>query len=290
MSRGDDKHIKLKKGDKIMMSATPIPGNEKAVINMMNDFVRQGIDVITNSDLDIHASGHAYQEDIKIMTALVKPEYVVPIHGEPIQRNANKKIMLEMGMPEEKVFMIDNGAVIELYDAGARIADKKLQLDTVMIDGLGMGHLSGEYVIKARKIMAEDGVLSLVFKVDTKTKDLVGNIQIESRGFVYSSEVQKVHTDIVEYSKKRYYTHLKVTTDVKMILRMIKDELGIFIEKNIGRVPMLMPMFVYINRDGATDGKSDTNAPDEAIVGMTLEEQGESHTSDYDVPVDPEND
>jgi sulfur relay (sulfurtransferase) DsrC/TusE family protein len=134
--------------------------------------------------------------------------------------------------------------------------------------------------------MAEDGVLSLVFKVDTKTKDLVGNIQIESRGFVYSGEVQKVHTDIVEYSKKRYYTHLKVTTDVKMILRMIKDELGIFIEKNIGRIPMLMPMFVYINRDGATDGKSDEAIGDETIVGMSIDEPSDVQTHDYDAPVD----
>lgn len=274
MSRGDDKNIKLKKGDQIMMSATPIPGNEKAVIGMMNDFVRQGIDVLTNSDLDIHASGHAYQEDIKIMTSLVKPEYVVPIHGEPVQRNANKKIMMEMGIPEENVFLIDNGGVIEMYDDTLRIADRRLELDTVMIDGLGMGHLSGEYVIKARKIMAEDGVLSLIFKIDTKSKELVGNIQIESRGFVYSSEVQRVHTDIVEYVKKRYYTHLRQTSDVKIILKMIKDELGGFIEKNIGRVPMLMPMFVYINRDAVKDeGRLDAMPADEAIVGMTIEEQ-----------------
>lgn len=275
ISRNEDKHIFLKPGDQILMSATPIPGNEKAVISMMNDFVRHGIEVITNSNLDIHASGHAYQEDIKIMTALIKPEYVVPIHGEPIQRNANKNVALEMGMPSQNVFLIDNGAVIEMYDEGLKVADRRMKLDTVMIDGLGMGHLSGEYVIKARKIMAEDGVLSLIFKVDTKTKELVGNIQIESRWFVYSSEVQKVHTDIVDFAKKRYYTHLKQTSDVKVILKMIKDELGSFIEKNIGRVPMLMPMFVYINRDAVKDDtKIDGMSADEAIVGMTIEEQG----------------
>ncbi len=275
ISRNEDKHIHLKPGDQILMSATPIPGNEKAVISMMNDFVRHNIEVITNANLDIHASGHAYQEDIKIMTALIKPEYVVPIHGEPIQRHANKLVNMEIGLPSEKVFLIDNGAVLEMYDEGVKVSDRKLKLDTVMIDGLGMGHLSGEYVIKARKIMAEDGVLSLIFKVDTKTRELVGNVQIESRWFVYSSEVQKVHTDIVEYVKKRYYTHLKQTSDVKMILKMIKDELSSFIEKSIGRVPMLMPMFVYINRDALADsGKIDGMTQDEAIVGMTIEEQG----------------
>ena len=276
ISRGEHPTVALKPGDQILMSATPIPGNEKAVITMMNDFVRKKIDVITNSDLDIHASGHAYQEDIKIMMSLVKPEYYMPIHGEPIQRNANKTIGLQMGIPEEKIFMVDNGAVLEMYDDVVKVAERNLKLDTVMIDGLGMGHLSGEYVMKARKIMSEDGVLSLIFKVDTKSKDLVGNIQIESRGFVYSSEVQRVHTDIVEFTKKKYYQHLKQTGDVKMILKMIKDELGEFIEKNIGRVPMLMPMFVYINRDAVKDeSKLDALSMEESIVGMTLEEQGE---------------
>jgi ribonuclease J len=131
ISRNEDKHVHLKSGDQILMSATPIPGNEKAVITMMNDFVRQGIEVITNSNLDIHASGHAFQEDIKIMTALIKPEYVIPIHGEPIQRNANKNVMLEMAIPSNNVFLIDNGSVIEMYDDGVRVSDKKLKLDTV---------------------------------------------------------------------------------------------------------------------------------------------------------------
>lgn len=163
------------------MSATPIPGNEKAVFSMMNDFVRQGIEVVTNAELDVHASGHAQQEDIKIMTSLLRPEYVLPIHGEPIQRNANKQIMISMNIPKEKILMIDNGAIVEMYDDGVKVSDKPLKLDTVMVDGLGMGHLSGEYVVKARKIMSEDGALALIFKVDTKTKELVGNVQIESR-------------------------------------------------------------------------------------------------------------
>ena len=188
---------------------------------------------------------------------------------------------MEMWIPSKNIFLIDNGAVIEMYDDGVKVSDKRMKLDTVMIDWLGMWHLSGEYVIKARQIMAEDGVLSLIFKIDTKSRELVGNVQIESRWFVYSSEVQKVHTDIVEFVKKRYYNHLKQTTDVKMILKMIKDELGSFIEKNIGRVPMLMPMFVYINRDAVKDeSKLDAMSADEAIIGMTIEEQGEDTKMD----------
>lgn len=263
------------------MSSSPIPGNEKAFFAMLNNLVKNNIDLVLNADMDIHTSGHAYQEDIKIMTSLIKPEYAVPIHGELIQRHAHKKLLKEIGMKDENIFLADNGTILEMYDDGIKMADKPLKLDTVMIDGLGMGHLSGEYVIKARQIMSEDGVLALIFKVDTKSRELVGNIQIESRGFVYSSEVQKVHTDIVDFVKKRYYNHLKQTSDVKMILKLIKDELGNFIEKNIGRVPMLMPMFVYINRDAVKDeSKLDAMSSDEAIVGMTIEEQGDDHKMD----------
>lgn len=281
ISRGEHPQIQLRPWDQILMSSSPIPGNEKAFFSMLNNLVKNNIDLVLNADMDIHTSWHAYQEDIKIMTSLIKPEYAVPIHGELIQRHAHKKLLKEIGLKDENIFLPDNGSIIEMYDDGVKLSDRPLKLDTVMIDWLGMWHLSGEYVIKARQIMSEDWVLSLIFKIDTKSRELVGNIQIESRGFVYSSEVQKVHTDIVEFVKKRYYNHLKQTSDVKIILKMIKDELSSFIEKNIGRVPMLMPMFVYINRDAVKDeSKLDAMSSEEAIVWMTIEEQWEDSHAD----------
>lgn len=280
MAKGEHQHVLLRQGDKIVMSATAIPGNERAVIDMINEFIKKGVDVIQNSDMDIHASGHGYQEDIKIMMSMLKPEYMVPIHGELFMRNANRRLGLELGIPTEKIFLIENGTVLEMYDNGVKVSDKKIRLDTVMIDGLGVGHLSGEYVMKARKIMADDGVLALIFKVDTKSKDLVGNIQIESRGFVYSSEVKKIHTNIVHFAQKKYYDNLRRVKDTKENLRILKDELTEYITKTIGRVPMILPMFVYINRDGSA---VDAMPEDEAILGMTLEEQG-----NVDETTDPE--
>jgi mRNA degradation ribonuclease J1/J2 len=120
--------------------------------------------------------------------------------------------------------------------------------------------------------MAENGVVSLIFKVDTKTRELVGNLQIESRGFVYSSEVKNVHTQIVEFARAKYNENLRKRMDVKDNLRLVKDALGEQITKIIGRVPMLMVMFVYINRE-AISGPEVTSG-DDPIVGMTLEEQG----------------
>lgn len=126
--------------------------------------------------------------------------------------------------------------------------------------------------MKARGIMAENGIVSLIFKIDTKSNELVGNIQIESRGFVYSSEVKSIHTQIVEFARAKYNEHHKKRMDIKDNLKQMKEDLGEYIEKIIGRVPLLMPMYVYINRD-AQNGNGDISL-DEAVVGMTLEEQG----------------
>lgn len=282
IARGEHQHFELRAGDTVVMSASTIPGNESQFSRMINDLVIKKINLITNDAMDVHASGHGGAEDHKIMLGLVKPEFFLPYYMPAAERYSHRALGLDMGIADENILMPEkNGCVIEMYDDRVEISKHQMQLDVVMIDGLGMGHLSGEYVIKARKIMSQDGVLALIFKVDTKTKELVGNIQIESRGFVYSSEVQKIHTDIVEFAKKRFYHHLKSTGDVRMILKTMKDELGEFIEKNIGRVPMIMPMFVYINRDAVKDeSKLDAISAEEAIVGMTLEEQGDDSSMD----------
>jgi hypothetical protein len=143
----------------------------------------------------------------------------------------------------------------------------------VMIDGKWEGHLSWEYVMKARSIMAENWIVWLIFKVDTKTRELVWNIQIESRWFVYSSEVKKIHTQIVEFARAKYKDNAKKKMDVKDNLKSIRDELWEYITKIIGRVPMLMLMYVYINREAIQNIPIEWN-DDNEIIGMTLEEQG----------------
>lgn len=271
MATNSFKDFTLRPGDAVILSSHTIPGNEKAVGALMNNLVDLGVELVDDPSLDLHTSGHAYQEDMKEMMALLKPEYFSPIHGESVMRQAHKKIAMDMRIPEEKILLPKNGQIMELYDEAVIVSDKKLKLDTVMIDGKGQGHLSGEYVMKARGIMAEDGVVALIFKIDTKTKELVGNLQIESRGFVYSSEVKSIHTQIVEFARAKYNENLKKRMDVRDNLRIVKDALGEQITKIIGRVPMLMVMFVYINREALSP--TDTQWED-AIVGMTLEEQG----------------
>jgi len=119
----------------------------------------------------------------------------------------------------------ENGQVIEMYENVVLVSKEKIKLDTVLVDGKGKGHLSGEYVVKARHIMAESGIVSLLFKIDTKSKELVGNIQIESRGFVYSSEVKDIHTKIVEFARAKYNENSRRKMDIRLNLKQIKNDL-----------------------------------------------------------------
>jgi ribonuclease J len=238
---------------------------------MLNNFAEKEINVVTNKHMDIHASGHGSEEEHKFVLAITRPEFFLPYYIDAAPRFAYKKLAMKMGLEEERILMPHhNGAIIEMYDDVTTISKESLKLQTVMVDGKGKGHLSGEYVIKARKIMAAHGILNLIFKVDTKTKELVGNIQIESRGFVYSSEVKKVHTAVVQYARKKYTDNAKRARSVKDNLRMMKDDLSQYIKGLIGREPMVVPSFVYINREGFSDEMSD----EDAVVGMTLDEQG----------------
>ena len=169
-----------------------------------------------------------------MMLTLLQPDYFLPFYIEAYFRYEYRKLALDQGMPDERILMPnENGSIIEMYDNGCRIADYKLDLDTVLIDGKGKGHLSGEYVIKARQIMAHDGVLALVLKIDSQNQELVGNIQIESRGFVYSSEVRDIHTKVVEFTRSRYNAHRKQRKDIKEIIKILRDELGDFVKKEV---------------------------------------------------------
>ena len=270
MSRNDHSDVQLKPSDVVMLSSSTIPGNERQMHRMMDNLTMLGVNLIATTDMDIHASGHGWEEDHKLMLALTKPQFFMPYYIEATMRYAYKKVAMDMGMPEDRILMPhENGAIIEMYDDVVMLSDEKLKLDTILVDGKGKWHLSGEYVVKARHIMAQNGIVSFIIKVDTQTKQLVGNVQIESRWFVYSSEVKNIHTQIVDFVRSKYNQNAKRRMDVRSNLRLIKDDLWSFINKVIGRTPMIVPMFVYINRDA----KDDVSEED-AIVGMTLEEQG----------------
>ena len=144
----------------------------------------------------------------------------------------------------------ENGSIIEMYDNIVRLSDIKLKLDTILVDGKWIWGLEWEYVMKARKIMADSGLLNIILKIDAETRDLVGNIQIESRWFVYTNEIRKVHTDTVKFVELKYNELKKQKLDIKIILKQIKTDLEFYLDRMLGRTPMIVPMFVYINKDG----------------------------------------
>ena len=208
------------------------------------------------------------------MLNLINPEFFLPYYMNIFFRNQHRKLWLEVGLDDDVILMPnENGAIIEMYDNGCRISDDRINVDTVLIDGKWKWHLSGEYVIKARQIMAHDWVVSLVLKIDPDSKQLIGNIQIESRWFVYSSEVRQVHTRVVDFVKSKYTSYAKKKIDTKDIMKKLKDDLWDYINKEIGRSPMVVPMYVYITRDSSKtpNTKKPIDTPD--VVGMTLEEQ-----------------
>lgn len=257
MARGEHTQITLMPWDTVLVSASVIPGNEIQAMQMKDDLVQRWVRLITNDEMDLHTSGHGWAEDHKLMLNLVNPEFFLPYYLNAYFRYEHKKLWLAVGIPEERILMPNkNGSIIEMYDDGCRIAAKRLELDAVLIDGKGRGHLEGEYVIKARQIMAHDGCVNLILKVDSQTKELVGNIQIESRGFVYSNEVREVHTKVVEYVKSKYKTYIKKRKEMKDVMRMIKEDLGEFVTKEVGRSPMIIPMYVYITKDGEAPAKT----------------------------------
>ena len=234
MSRGEHAQITLKKWDTILMSSSTIPGNELAINKMQNALLSQDVELITNNEMDVHTSWHGYAEDHKLFLSLLKPQYFLPALDDMTHRYAHKQLALDMWVLEENILMPkENWTIIELYDNVVMISDKKLKLDTVMIDGKWQGHMSGEYVIKARHIMAQNWIVWLIFKIDTKSQELVWNIQIESRWFVYSSEVKNIHTQIVEFARAKYNENHKKHMDIRENLKNIKEELGVFITKII---------------------------------------------------------
>lgn len=266
MSRWEHAQVTLKKWDTVLMSSSTIPWNELQASGMMNALVAKGINLVTNDAMDIHASGHGNAEDHKLMLTLVKPDYFLPFYIEAMLRYEHRKLGLAQWIADEHILMPnENGCIIEMFDNGCRIAEEKLDLDTVLIDGKGKGHLSGEYVIKARQIMAHDGCVVLLFKIDMLTNQLIGNVQIESRWFVYSSEVRHVHTETVEFARNKFTELNKKKLDIKEIMRAIKDDLADFMMKKVGREPMVIPMYVYIGKDGVAAKEPLTLPEDQEI-------------------------
>lgn len=239
-----DVHRKISIGprDTVIFSSNPIPGNEKAVTNVINELLKKGADVIFQ---DVHVSGHACQEEIKLIYSLVHPKYSIPVHGEYKHLKAHAKIANSLGIPKENIFILKTGDVLELKEESAKVAGR-VPVGTVLVDGLGVGDV-GNIVLRDRQHLAEDGIMIVVLALDGRTDQLVSGPDIVSRGFVYVresdallDEARMVVGDAVDNCLDRGIS------DWGKIKGSIRDSLSEFVWKKTKRRPMILPIIMEV--------------------------------------------
>ena len=235
MANGTHKKITIKPKDTIIFSSNPIPGNEKAVSHVINELFQKGADVIFQ---DVHVSGHACQEEIKLIYSLVKPKYSIPVHGEYKHLMAQAKVVEDLGMDKDNIFILSSGDVLELDEEGAEVTGR-VQTGDVMVDGLGVGDV-GNIVLRDRQHLAEDGIIIVVMTLENGSGRVLAGPDIVSRGFVYVRGSESLMDEAMDYCMD------KNITDWGKIKSEIKDSLGDFVWKETKRRPMIMPIIMEV--------------------------------------------
>jgi ribonuclease J len=247
-----DEHrfIKIQKGDTVVFSSSVVPGNENSVQRLMDTFYRKRAKVIHKDIMDVHAGGHAKQEDIKLMLSLFKPKYYMPIEGNHFLLRENQNVALSMGWNESNTFVADNGQVIELWKDGrgehGRMTKEKVPTEHVFVDGLGVGDVS-HVVLRDRKELAEDGMVVAIVQLEKKTGALIGAPDFVSRGFVHMKENRELMNDMRDMVAKLVDNQdPKSLADPEFVKNQIRDELGKFLFKKTERRPMVMPVVIEV--------------------------------------------
>ena len=247
IARQEHKTIKIRPGDTVVLSASPIPGNERAIGAVMNDLTRQGARVLYQKILDVHTSGHAKQEDLKLMISLIKPRFFMPIHGEHHMIVAHAELAEKVGIKKENIFTVDNGQIIELSEEGARKTDEQVTQGLVFVDGLGVGDV-GEVVLRDRRVMSKDGMFVVIMTIDRKTGKLVNQPDILSRGFVYMKSSEDLIREVKHEVRKVVETqnHKPHPANWAYIRNQVRDQIGEFLYRKTERRPMVLPVVIQV--------------------------------------------
>ncbi len=247
IARQEHKTIRIKPGDTVVISASPIPGNERAVAAVMNDLTRQGAHVLYQRILDIHSSGHGRQEDLKLMMSLTKPKYFLPIHGERYLTTAHAELAVSIGIPKENIFVLDNGSILEVTPGGARVLPDKLTMGQIFVDGLGVGDI-GEVVLRDRQVMAQDGMVVVIVSLDRRSGKITNSPDIISRGFVYMKGSEDLIREVRHEVRKVVETqnHKPHEPNYAYIRNQIRDQIGEFLFQRTERRPMILPVVIEV--------------------------------------------
>lgn len=245
MASGDHRKVVITPNDKIIISATPIPGNEKLVSKVIDDLMKIGAEVVYSSLEAIHVSGHACQEEQKLIFSLVRPKYFIPIHGEYRQLIAHSETAKKMGIPSENIFMMKNGRVLELNEDEAKLTTS-VPCGKVLVDGLGVGDV-GNIVLRDRQHLSQDGLIIIVMTMDSGSGEIVSGPDVISRGFVYVRESENLMDDVKRVIREEVQKcEERRITDWSTIKSTLKDNLRDYIFQKTKRNPMILPILMEV--------------------------------------------
>lgn len=243
---GDHQYVKIKKTDTIIFSSSVIPGNERTIQRLKDNLYRECDNVIHNSIMDVHTSGHCNANSIKEMLRQVRPTYFLPVYANHYMLKEGAKIAEGIGFPKNRIFVLDNGSQIEFQGNKATVLNKKVDTGYVFVDGLGIGDVS-QVVLRDRRAMAADGMFVVIATVKQKTGELIGSPDIISRGFVYMKENKKLIEETRNLVKKICRDKGKnYATDPMEIKNKLRDSVGAFLYKKTERRPMVLPVVIEV--------------------------------------------
>lgn len=248
MSSGDHKNIKIKKGDTVVFSSSPIPGNESSIVHVMDDLFREGANVIFDEKNGnrTHVSGHPGQEELKMMLTLVRPKYFMPAHGERHHLVHHKELAIDVDIPEQNIFVMDNGEVLEITDESARVLDQKVPNGMVLVDGLGIGDV-GEIVLRDRKAMSTEGIFVVICTVDRRSGRLLTSPDIISRGFIYMRENEKlVNNTRNEVKRVLERKEGDPPQNWAVVKTKLRDQVAQYLYNQTQRRPMVIPVVIEV--------------------------------------------
>lgn len=242
MASNEHKTVKIKPQDVVILSATPVPGNEKTVSNVTNALMARGATVINNEIAQTHVSGHASSEELKLMLALTRPRYFMPVHGEIRHLIGHAEIARSLGIADENIFRMENGSVLEITKTRAKLAEDKVNAGAVLVDGLGVGDI-GSFVLNERRVLSESGLIVLSAVFDRASGELIDGPSLYTKGFVY----MKDHGDIIHRAEV-YLTELLMQAEIDglseaAVKKLLSDSLKKFIYEKINRSPVIVTVF-----------------------------------------------
>jgi ribonuclease J len=245
MANGDHRFVEIQQGDTVIVSASPIPGNEEYVARTIDNLFKAGANVYYHTIKRAHVSGHASQEELKLMLGLTKPKYFIPIHGEFRMQVQHGRLAMETGVKPDNVFIIENGTPIEISADGSARRGQPVPAGYVFVDGLSVGEV-GDVVLRDRRALANDGMFLVVVQVDKQTGNVVGRPEIITRGFVHLNERDPIMDEAISRVVASIDNPGDHISEVALLKTQIKESLSRFLYEQTKRRPMVFPVVVEV--------------------------------------------